>query len=135
MSNSNVVFCKEHHKFAVRMLRRIAKGDMSGINVDSGICNNLVHLVRTKFSRPVNFRYYILDYINVREWPKFSGNREFPVPSTIPTMSPFIMYNKIASSYCISMYEGEYGKLRKEFAAWCADEIEKKYLLTEENLK
>ncbi len=55
-------------------------------------------------------------------WPKYSGYRTHPVPSPKKGLTAREMYNK---AWCSdSMYEGEYGELRKELAIFILNTLE-----------
>lgn len=53
-------------------------------------------------------------------WPKHSGNKGFPVPSTTKGRSPLFDYANTED-----LWAGESGKLRLELLEWCIEQLEK----------
>lgn len=58
-----------------------------------------------------------------KEWPKYSGDKEYPVPSVDPDDTPRDAYNASGDE----VYEGEYGALRLELVDYCIDRLENGY--------
>lgn len=76
-----------------------------------GICGNLsTEVLHT--NRETLFSLF-------RTWPKFSGEKDYPVPATGPCTAK---EQYIARE---SMWEGPYGDLRKELLTHCIKELQK----------
>jgi len=59
----------------------------------------------------------------MQEWPRFSGNDEYPVPH--PTLNPEEGY---LTTRGIGMWSGEYGDNRRALCKWLADRLEEDIL-------
>lgn len=89
-----------------------------------GICENVIRA----FSNNATTRYYE-NYAIVHRlkahfitWPKFSGDRAYPVPSECIGESGCSIYNRVHDN----MYIGEYGKLRMELIDYLIEQFEAK---------
>lgn len=88
------------------------KSDYHDVNI--GLCNNTcLNLLNQDY----------VDSIS-KQWNKFSGISEFPVPSDSSDETPISAYYSISN-----LYAGDYGKLRLEFAEFIVDELCKDYNL------
>jgi hypothetical protein len=90
----------------------------------TGICENVKRAV---FNNATN-KTYRRSYAIVQKlqdhfynWPKFSGTRTYPVPSTYADVSAGSKYHKVSN-----MYIGEYGKLRIELIDYLIKQFEDK---------
>lgn len=79
------------------------------------------------FDNPITNKYKptLSDLINFSKFPKYSGYHAFPVTaSDIDNAGSH--YNKCFRTYLGGFWDNdEYGNNRREFALWCADELEK----------
>ena len=86
-----------------------------GVNIDRnhGICENL-HLFCIEHDIPLNGFAFVR--IVSPLWPKFSRNTVFPVP--------FQKWVAVYAYCCIPLWEGEYGKNRKELCMFLANQLQ-----------
>ena len=100
-------------KAAIEALRELSgTGPLDIDYCENGICICLVYLYDIS-------DLYVQDIMKrALKWPSYSGNALFPVPH--PKKTPNRGYMEESN-----VWKGEYGELRKELAAWLADELEK----------
>ena len=77
---------------------------------DAGLC----HTLYTNLGVEADFEVYKI----YPEWPKFSGDRNFPVPCPDGGDPEFRFRD---SQFLGDLYDGEYGALRLELAQFIAD--------------
>lgn len=58
-----------------------------------------------------------------KEWPEYSGVKDYPVPSVTPSYSPQDEYKASTNQ----VYKGEYGALRLDLVDFCIDKLENGY--------
>ncbi len=98
---------------------------------DKGICLEVkLRIEKTPLYKNMNPTLQCLVRMKVRDtieeistmWPEYSGHQMYPVPSPKMGLTAMEMYNK---AWCeSSMYEGEYGELRKELAIFILNTLE-----------
>lgn len=85
----------------------------------TGICSN----VETSYYRYNGSRNYCeIEYVlreAFNDWPKHSGDICYPVPDPAGVFHPASVFNR-----AVDMWEGEYGKLRKELARHALKNLE-----------
>lgn len=89
----------------------------------SGICWN-THQVFEQEDTCLRFDEEKLKQVFVK-WPKFSGDIEYPVPSSTDGCTPREQYD-----FTDNVWEGDYGDLRKELLQFCIDELSKEQVCT-----
>ena len=97
-------------KQMVIYLRGLANGSIKPENPYIGICNNFSHVFQNPFHK----------FIDVENYPEYSGIGTYPIKSLNIKYDAREYYKKIDN-----LWRGKYGKSRRHFCAWCADEIEK----------
>lgn len=88
-------------------------------NVKFGICVNLI----LSFEDSILLEQVLCDLENIRdiifkEWPNYSGDIRYPVPSLFPLISSENLYY-----HTDNMWIGEYGDLRKELLQFMIDSL------------
>lgn len=94
---------------AANHLAQIADGSITPPG-DQGLCISVAR------NCDGNGWYLVSTYAN--EWPKFSGWKDYPVPATL-TDDPGRDFDNAADNG--NLYNGEYGRLRRELAGFVAD--------------
>lgn len=91
---------------------------------DLGLCPEIVH-----YMGEINLHNVLMpDIIAImQKWEHFSGNYLFPVPAPINAKykEELAKNHYWLASESKQMYEGEYGKLRRELAGFIAEEMSK----------
>lgn len=102
----------ERQKEIVNYLRELGREEREVPEVARGICGNLLD----------EYEYEVRSSVFAM-WPKFSGDRRFPVPSTDSSLTAEQMFSVFSDAE--DLWTGEYGQLRKDLCLWLADYYEK----------
>ena len=94
-------------------LECLANGTITPKNENCGLCKELWYIFGVKTT----------DLVDIRMWPKFSGNIKFPI--TI-NGKPQIEYEYIYD--CNKWGDDEYGNVRRELCAWIASKLRERIL-------
>lgn len=102
-------------KAAIDLLRALGTGAAYPRNTIYGICAEIKRLEGACLITQ-NAVEHICDHM-MQLWPKYSGNRIYPVPH--PTKTPVKAF-----IHTDNLWIGKYGALRKELCLWLADQLE-----------
>lgn len=103
-------FNKEHLSAILDALIRV-KGNK--VDASCGICANVEYHCICPYSDSILMELFPL-------WEKFSGNINYPVPSTVTGYSSECLYN-----YRDDLWSGEYGALHYDLLDFLIDELTK----------
>lgn len=90
-----------------------------------GICFNVVRLTYIEHKNPgvsdIAHRYICWITRKSRKWPKYSGVKEYPVPSSSKMYSPKGAYDRACLGR--TMWKGRYGRLRFQLLNFLVREL------------
>ena len=109
----------------IEALEKIIKLDFPKEISDAGLCYLILDYVESHSKIGYMFAGDILNHV-MAKWPKYSGQINFPVPSTNKKYSHGQMYLITKQKY-----KYKYGKLRLELAQFIIDELTKDILSSE----
>lgn len=108
--------------------RGLSDGSIQPTDTDFGLCSHIGDLYDDEVIS-IDVLDYFGGYFEVDQyfctWDSFSGIMDFPVPSTIQELTPDDMFGYVYRTDTLSMWEGEYGDLRKDLCLHIAKELEK----------
>lgn len=87
-----------------------------------GICSNIYYDIGIVIGCVPGYQSMLI------RWSNYSGNKMYPVPSTITGLTPFKCYYKYFDSHeekVHHMWHSDYGLLRRDLARHLANEITK----------